>query len=196
MGDNESRKTHQGQLLFYNDGEVIFRENSAGKEIYIIESGEVEISQLIDRMKVPLAILKKGTFFGEMAPISGTLRTTTAVAIGKVALIALSMEEMIERMKKDNLFMVSAFQRLVSQVRSANTRLRSLTFKMHELDRNSDEQEDKEVPSEAYESLRRTNDYLHKRVDQKDKQIESLRQQLRQLQSQNKEKSSFWRKSR
>ena len=42
-----------GRILYYEDGEVIFEENSIGDEIYIVESGKVEISRRINGRKHP-----------------------------------------------------------------------------------------------------------------------------------------------
>ena len=57
------QKVRKTQMIPYEDGEMIFEENSSGKEIYIIGSGEVEISKLIDGIRTPVAVLKKGAFF-------------------------------------------------------------------------------------------------------------------------------------
>jgi len=181
MKGDQLQTNRKGKLLYYEDGDVIFEENSSGEEIYIIESGDVEISQLIDGKKTPIAVLKKGAFFGEMAPITDTLRSATATAIGKVELTSLSMEDMIERMKDNDLFMVMVLQRLITRLRNTTTKLRNLTFKMYSLDSDTDGQ-DIGVPTEAYESLQKAVGHLRDRVEEKDRQIESLNRQVKRLQ--------------
>ena len=128
MKDRDLEEKHESSFLFYKDGEVIFAENSPGKEIYIIESGKVEISQRLDGTKTPIVVLEKGAFFGEMAPITNTLRSATATAIENVFLTSFSMEEMIERMRIDDVFMVTVLQRLISRLRNTTSRLRTLSF--------------------------------------------------------------------
>jgi CRP/FNR family cyclic AMP-dependent transcriptional regulator len=66
----------------YKDGEIIFKEGSFGDWIYVIESGEVEISKKIDGEKVVMVVLKPGEIIGELGFITKTPRTATATAIG------------------------------------------------------------------------------------------------------------------
>ena len=59
---------NQGEDLFgitYEKNDVIFREGDMGDNMYIIQSGAVEISHTKDGHKHVLAILESGNFFGE-----------------------------------------------------------------------------------------------------------------------------------
>ena len=71
----------------YGIGEVIFRENSAGDELYVIASGEVEIQVDPSLIKpggregdrpVTIATLRSGQTFGEVALVDQGLRTASA----------------------------------------------------------------------------------------------------------------------
>jgi CRP-like cAMP-binding protein len=107
-----------GSLHFYGNDELIFSENSAGKEIYIIRSGKVEISQVSDGTKMPIAVLGEGGFFVDMASITGSLRSATATAVGNVCLVSLSTEEMFRRhTETDNISEVAVLQRPMDQPR-------------------------------------------------------------------------------
>jgi CRP/FNR family transcriptional regulator, cyclic AMP receptor protein len=66
----------------FEDGKVIFAEGSNGDWIYVIEEGEVEISQNRDGRRVVIEVLKAGEIFGEIAYISKTPRSATATAKG------------------------------------------------------------------------------------------------------------------
>jgi len=66
----------------YKDGEIIFKEESSGDWIYVIESGAVEISKKIGGEKVVMVVLKPGEIIGELGFITKTPRTATATAIG------------------------------------------------------------------------------------------------------------------
>jgi CRP-like cAMP-binding protein len=49
-------------------GTVLFQEGDKGEEMFIIQSGRVEVSKRIRGVeKTTLATLEKGEFFGEMA---------------------------------------------------------------------------------------------------------------------------------
>lgn len=137
MKDGETKASSECESLFYKDGEVIFEEGSSGKEIYIIESGKVEISRHIARVKTTLAVLEKGAFFGEMASITDNPRSATATAIGDVRLKSLAMESLIQRMETDPEFMVMVLKRLINRLRNTTAKLGTLDFRIYSLGENS-----------------------------------------------------------
>ncbi|MCB1179573.1 MAG: Crp/Fnr family transcriptional regulator [Leptospiraceae bacterium] len=75
---------------FYKDNRVIFCEHEPGKELYIIQSGKVKISKIVDNNEVMLAVLENGDIFGEMAILDNKPRSASAVAFGDVTLLAIN----------------------------------------------------------------------------------------------------------
>lgn len=78
--------------IVFQEGETIFRENSEGKELYVIAQGEVEI--LINpalvggpangkQEEARIATLRRGQSFGEVALVDEGLRSATARASQK-----------------------------------------------------------------------------------------------------------------
>ena len=65
----------------YKKGEIICRQGDPGDEMYIIQSGAVEVSSRHDGRKVVLTILEKEEFFGEMALLSGGRRSADITAL-------------------------------------------------------------------------------------------------------------------
>ena len=66
----------------YQKGETIFNEGDIGKAIFIIVSGNVEITKKIsEKEEGILVILGSGDFFGEMALLEELPRSATARAI-------------------------------------------------------------------------------------------------------------------
>lgn len=67
----------------YTDGQVIFQEGSGGDWVYVIQSGEVEISKTITGKKYVLSVLGPGEVLGELGYLGVIKRTATARAIGE-----------------------------------------------------------------------------------------------------------------
>ena len=69
----------------YNQGDIIFEEQTNGSEMYVIASGEVEIQinpALIDKVGVSepqtISVLRRGQSFGEIALVDEGLRSARA----------------------------------------------------------------------------------------------------------------------
>jgi CRP-like cAMP-binding protein len=66
----------------YRKSEVIFEEGSTGSEMYLIHSGKVLLSvRRNEAQQIPLVVLNPGDFFGEMALVDDSPRSTTASAV-------------------------------------------------------------------------------------------------------------------
>jgi len=68
----------------YTNGQAIFKEGSYGETLYVILSGKVEISKMINGVKVSIAFLSKGEIFGEISFIDKKPRTASVMAVGSV----------------------------------------------------------------------------------------------------------------
>ncbi|MCA1899533.1 MAG: cyclic nucleotide-binding domain-containing protein [Chloroflexi bacterium] len=71
------------QETTYNDGDLIFQENSGSKELYIILQGEVDIlinrgGGSADHKAAAIARLRRGQSFGEVALVDEGLRSASA----------------------------------------------------------------------------------------------------------------------
>lgn len=78
------------QIKQLTSGDVIFAEGDAGDAAYIVESGIVEISKSSGHgASLPLATVKAGEMFGEMALIDASPRIATATAIGKTRVVVI-----------------------------------------------------------------------------------------------------------
>ena len=62
-------------------GTILFKEGDEGKEMFLINSGEVKLSRKTSQGDVVLAKLGFGEFFGEMSVITNEPRTVTAESI-------------------------------------------------------------------------------------------------------------------
>lgn len=83
-----------GTIVKFKDGEIIFSENDFGREMYVIETGEVKIFRIRNGREIILATLKKGDFFGEMASFSGLARSASVEAIGSCRLRSINRSDL------------------------------------------------------------------------------------------------------
>lgn len=70
----------------YQDGHVLLKEGTSGNWIYVVLSGAVEISKMIDGKKYVIDVLRPGEVFGEVGFIGGKRRTATATTIGQTVI--------------------------------------------------------------------------------------------------------------
>lgn len=80
-GDKSKKDKQKNEhIVHYYPGEVIFREGQSDDSIYVIKSGEVEISISRDGKSIVLQKLKAGECFGEMAALLQQERSANATA--------------------------------------------------------------------------------------------------------------------
>lgn len=78
-------------LREFKAGEVIFREGDPAQELFVVQSGEVEIR----RGNRQLETLSQYGIFGEMALIDASPRSATAVAMTDVKLVAVGEKQFL-----------------------------------------------------------------------------------------------------
>ncbi len=74
----------------YKPDEMIFCENEPGRELYIMQSGRVKITKMVDSQEVMLAVLQTGDIFGEMALLDNKPRSASAIASENTTMLAIN----------------------------------------------------------------------------------------------------------
>jgi len=113
----------------YSDGQIIFEEGKFGDWIYVIVSGSVEISRVIEDEKYVIAILHPGEIFGELGFLGGIKRTATATAIGETTVGTISRDFLDNEFNKIHghfrtilLTVVDRFKQLIDRVSDHSSR--------------------------------------------------------------------------
>jgi CRP-like cAMP-binding protein len=114
----------------YESGAYVFHEGEPGNRLYIIVDGAVRISRQIPGAgEEALAVLKKGSLFGEMAVFDHSERSTDAIADGGVSVLTISRPEfemLLEFNKELGTKVLWAVIRMLSaRLRSTNDSLKS-----------------------------------------------------------------------
>ena len=77
-------------------GEMVFSQGDAGDGLYIVSSGSVSVfQQEKDETHLKLTEVKTGAFFGEMALLSDSPRTASAVAAEDAELLVLNRADLL-----------------------------------------------------------------------------------------------------
>jgi len=93
------------EVVTFPKGTTLFRQGEPGNAAFILNAGAIGIYREIEDKRVPLATLRKGELFGEMAVIDGSPRMATAFTLEDCTLTMISVELMSEKMKKTDPFL-------------------------------------------------------------------------------------------
>ena len=99
------KKFHAGMTFRnYRDKEVVFSQGDSADSVFYIESGMVKLTVVTTRKKAIIAILQRGSFFGEGCLAGQSLRICTARSIGQSNVVRLQKESTVRTLKRDPQF--------------------------------------------------------------------------------------------
>ena len=100
----------------YRDKEVVFSQGDPADSVFYVESGTVKLTAVSTRKKAIIAILQRGSFFGEGSLTGQALRICTARSIGPSNVIRLQKQRMARVLKRDPRFAALFVGYLLSRV--------------------------------------------------------------------------------
>src|ERR1700729_3413003 len=106
VGHTLLRKKFRTGMTFrsYRDKEVVFSQGDPADSVFYVESGTVKLTVVTTRKKAIIAILQRGSFFGEGCLAGQALRNCTARSIGHSNVIQLQKERVVRTLKRDPQF--------------------------------------------------------------------------------------------
>ena len=107
----------------YPSGRAVLMEDAWGNAVYFIVSGWVKVRHTNGEESVAIAILGNGDFFGEMAVLDESPRSTDVISLSEVKLLSVSRERFIQILFKDPQLHHRMLQLMVRRVRQINLRL-------------------------------------------------------------------------
>ena len=109
----------------YRAGEVIFRAEQTGGTLYIVQSGQVELSIVDDdEEKLVLEMLESGDFFGELSLLDGGSRSATATATQRTDTLVLERHEFLDLMLQKPHMAQDVMVALAKRIRRTDNLLR------------------------------------------------------------------------
>ena len=103
----------------FKAGEIIFRENDAGIEFFVVKSGSVAIR----RGNRTLDVIGEGEIFGEMALVDSEPRSATAVAESDCVVVPVGEKQFLFMTSETPYFALSVMRVLVQRLRTSNQAL-------------------------------------------------------------------------
>ena len=100
----------------FKAGDVIFQQGDAAEELYVVQSGTVEI-RLGNRV---LDSLSELSIFGEMALIDRSPRSATAVAATDVSLVPVGEKQFLFLVSRTPHFALNVMRVLAQRLRTTN----------------------------------------------------------------------------
>lgn len=119
---DEARFEHE-MIETYENGQCIFAEGDVGRDLYIVQSGEVKILKKVQSEMVELATFTKGDFFGDMALLQSIPRYAAAHAAGETRLLILKPAGFLLKIRRDPTFAFEMLQQMSLRVKVSNDRV-------------------------------------------------------------------------
>jgi CRP/FNR family cyclic AMP-dependent transcriptional regulator len=109
----------------YKAGAVIFGAEQTGGTLYIVQSGQVELSIIDDdEEKLVLELLESGDFFGELSLLDGGSRSATAMATQLTDTLVLERHEFLDLMLQKPHMAQDVMVALAKRIRRTDNLLR------------------------------------------------------------------------
>jgi CRP-like cAMP-binding protein len=106
----------------YPSGRSVLMEDAWGNAVYFILSGWLKVRFLRNQDATTLAVLGNGDFFGEMAILDESPRSTDVVAFTQVRVLSIPAQKFIQFLFKDPQLHHRMLQLMVRRLRKTNQR--------------------------------------------------------------------------
>lgn len=107
----------------YQKGDMVFKEGDSGSEMFVIQSGKVEIFKEIDGQKRFSVVFEKGDFFGEMSLLESLPRTANALVLEDAELIVINSTIFDQMIRQNIEIAVRMLRKFSSRLRETNALL-------------------------------------------------------------------------
>jgi CRP-like cAMP-binding protein len=123
---------YRSKTIHFKEGDIIFKENEKDcKEMYVIDSGRVNIVKKVGNANATLVTLDEGDFFGEMSLITGSKRSASAIAHTDCKLHTMDKETFELNLSNDIAFTRNILETLAHRLEETDTVLK------HNIQRNA-----------------------------------------------------------
>ena len=114
----------------YKDGDIIFEENSVGREMYIILTGKAIVIKERGDVETTLATLEEGDFFGEMSLFDNNPRSATVKALGDVKLLEINQKNFLKKISRDPSLAFRMLEKMSQRIRITDEKILNCTVEI------------------------------------------------------------------
>ena len=118
-----------GSIEEYQGGEIISEEGTSTDSIYLILTGNVEISVMAGKKKFFIELLGEGEVFGEITPLGDAKQRTTARAIGRTVVGRIDTESIEKELNKLSADFKSILMATLGRYKKLSDRAFLLTYR-------------------------------------------------------------------
>src|SRR6185295_11588155 len=104
----------------FMNGQEIFREGDPGDGVYLVKSGQVEISSVVNQGRRAFSQIGSGGLFGEMAVIGHRPRSATATAVKDTVTYFIPRGELLSLIERSPALAMSILQVISQRLREFN----------------------------------------------------------------------------
>jgi CRP/FNR family cyclic AMP-dependent transcriptional regulator len=112
-------------------GTVVFKEGDTGNEMYVIQSGKVNITKKAREVEKVLVTLGPGAFFGEMAIINQKPRSASAVVLEDARLLVIGPKTFDAMIRGNSEIAVRMIKILAQRLQEADEQIENLMLRDH-----------------------------------------------------------------
>ena len=109
-------------------GTVLFREGEPGREMYVVQSGRVNVSKKVGDVEKILASLGAGEFLGEMSILNNKPRSATATCAEDSKLLVIDAKTFEAMIRGNAEIAIRMIKKLADRLAEANAQIENLLF--------------------------------------------------------------------
>lgn len=111
------------QELNFTTGDVVYREGDPGDAVYVVQSGSVEVTRMVDGEVACLSVFGPGEIFGETGVLCDRPHSTTVTALSETSLLEVDKATFLETFGEDNPFGLPLLRMLCSRLAATDERI-------------------------------------------------------------------------
>ncbi len=112
-------------------GTVVFKEGDVGNEMYVIQSGKVNVTKAVRGVEKVLVTLGAGAFFGEMAIINQKPRSASIVVVEDARLLVIGPKTFETMIRGNSEIAVRMIKILAQRLQEADEQIENLMLRDH-----------------------------------------------------------------